>query len=1109
MPQRQPRGRNDDCLWDRHKATIRRLYIAENRPLEGPDGVMETMRVLTQNEFDKTPRQYEARFKKWGFRKNQRGEHWAVIGRKMAARKEEGKESIVYFEGKEVPQAKITKRTYCNNYNMTFQHHNQGPIPATPEGFALLTPIAESQEPVLTFNLPFVQFQVALQQMRNSPMLSYGTENHDGLQNSSATSCDVFHASLPREPTAPKTAQEIEAHRVATNTYYTVVLPKMKSLLPSLVVEDYTESGLGTLPPSEMLHEAHIKFLCFSVANNYAGPTTKVLAEKFFTCAIESGDVQAVEYLFQKGYVDANEHVCIVEGTPYTPVALSARLQNIHMTKLLVFYKSDVNKTHSGANYWEQGALQHALIPSATGSRVEPELVRVLLDAGAEVDLETVGNTITWSHAQIAEMIIRKHVHSNRDLWAEAGLFHAVFAYLDIETVRRIFQLGLEINLNINMKLSGSSQQYLVWDPYADGKTLLDIAAQRGETSLVETILGHGAFLTEDTLTCAIQSTNKDLISYILRQGPKVNSLATFGETPYSEAIRTGDMNLVKLLEDKGALDKIEDSPRFKAAVSAASEVGNLGVLKNLIIRVADLNRDVHYELGYALAEAVKAGHEEIALFLINVDANVAIYPRYGVLSLFEALKKNMKRVIRAILDLNIEIYPMAGLLGAATNLGDHSIIKDLIFAGVSINDPDNDDKGPLATAVSRNDMDLVRLLLAEGVDINLHSSDDDGGGYYSPLAFAVTRGNMEMASFLLEEGADPDEVALAEATSQDLSFLQLLLEAFAKRYPRGKKGYGSRAAVKAIEEDNVEMLEVLLNSNADVTVWQPLYSQGKAPLACAIIQNKLVIVQRLISRGLDLNNIIAIGELGYSSPQRPQRAQSPPQPPNAPITRERPTNPDRPYRPSRPTRWLPSPLLQRSTSKQFRRATPPRFTALLVAVHTNNPEMLQMLINAGAKVNLAATRGIRRTPLQMAAELGKMEALQVLINNGAEINAKPADEAGGTALQLAAIGGFIGIAEELLKRSADVNAPPSKRQGRTALEGAVEHGRIDMVRFLVNAGAEIGSPGHRQYERLLRLAKENGHRVILEMLETLPRSEENVRFQSMLPDGEWGSIVS
>ena len=119
-----------------------------------------------------------------------------------------------------------------------------------------------------------------------------------------------------------------------------------------------------------------------------------------------------------------------------------------------------------------------------------------------------------------------------------------------------------------------------------------------------------------------------------------------------------------------------------------------------------------------------------------------------------------------------------------------------------------------------------------------------------------------------------------------------------------------------------------------------------------------------------------------------------------------------------------------------------------------------------------------------MAAELGNMAALQVLIENGAAVNAQPARFGGGTALQLAAIGGFIGIAEELLRRGADVDAPPAKLQGRTALEGAVEHGRIDMVRFLLNAGAEINSPGQGQYDRLVKLAKANGQRVVLDVLE-------------------------
>jgi ankyrin repeat protein len=868
----------------------------------------------------------------------------------------------------------------------------------------------------------------------------------------------------------------------------------MKSLLPFLAVEEYTGSGSGMLPPWEILHEAHLKLLCFSVANNFAGlpdfsrnliwdfvrkqasvlellhlapgPTTKVLAEKFFTCAIESGDVQAVEYLLRKGDVDANEHVCIVEDVPYTPVELSVRTQNIRTAKLLISYKANVNKTYGEGYFRKQGALQHAIEPCTRGSHVEPELVHILLDAGARVDSETVGTTIKKSYAQIAEIIIKRVARVNHDLWNKVGIFHAVFAYLDIGTATRIFQLILEVDANINISLNIfplDSLDRLVWDPYADGKTLLDIAAQRGQIDLVETVLRHGAFLTEDTLTCAIQSTNKDVISYVLHRGAKVNSLATFGETPYSEAVRAGYMDLVQLLEDKGALDEIEDRPRFKAAVCAASEVGNLGVLKHLVEKIADLNHDMHVELGYALVEAVMAGHEKVALFLIDADADVNVSARYGEhFALHRALQRKMKNLVRALLNVDVALYRMrdARLLQAAIEWGDHSIIKDLIFAGAGINDSiysrfHGAYEVPLTMAIDRNDIELVRLLLAEGANINCSYAKDR-----SALTTAVNRGNIDMVHFLLEEGADPaDTIALVEATSQSPSFVHLLLEAFAKRYPRSKRGYGSEAAVKAIEEDNFEMLEVLLKSNADFsTCWENRQGLCEAPLACAIMKNKLAMVQRLIDRGLDLNDIVAVGEARVLLPPPPPRQSSPP----SPITRYRPTNPD-----SQPP--LPPPS---SNFDRPRLAIPPRFTALLVAVRINDPEMLQTLIDAGAKVNLAATRGIKRTPLQMAAELGKMTALQVLIKNGAAINAKPAEDAGGTALQLAAIGGFLGIAEELLKRGADVNALPSKRQGRTALEGAVEHGRIDMVRFLLNAGAEIGSPGHRQYERLLKLAK-------------------------------------
>jgi len=75
-------------------------------------------------------------------------------------------------------------------------------------------------------------------------------------------------------------------------------------------------------------------------------------------------------------------------------------------------------------------------------------------------------------------------------------------------------------------------------------------------------------------------------------------------------------------------------------------------------------------------------------------------------------------------------------------------------------------------------------------------------------------------------------------------------------------------------------------------------------------------------------------------------------------------------------------------------------------------------------------------------------------------------------------------MASLLLENGADVNALAAKFEGRTALEGAAEHGHIDMLMLLLNAGANIKGPGESQRASALQLAKDNGHRFIVEILE-------------------------
>ncbi|KAK5651425.1 hypothetical protein OQA88_12513 [Cercophora sp. LCS_1] len=161
---------------------------------------------------------------------------------------------------------------------------------------------------------------------------------------------------------------------------------------------------------------------------------------------------------------------------------------------------------------------------------------------------------------------------------------------------------------------------------------------------------------------------------------------------------------------------------------------------------------------------------------------------------------------------------------------------------------------------------------------------------------------------------------------------------------------------------------------------------------------------------------------------------------------------------------------------------------ALLHAIQTSSLEIVSALIRAGADVDemsdgRAYGEAYARTPLQRAIEVGQPDMIHVLIEAGANVNAAAPREAGATALQFACITGQLGIAKHLIELGADVNAPGSQHKGRTALEGAAEHGRIDMIQLLLYHGAKTTDDGRRQYVRSIALAEYQGHMAAGKML--------------------------
>lgn len=158
-------------------------------------------------------------------------------------------------------------------------------------------------------------------------------------------------------------------------------------------------------------------------------------------------------------------------------------------------------------------------------------------------------------------------------------------------------------------------------------------------------------------------------------------------------------------------------------------------------------------------------------------------------------------------------------------------------------------------------------------------------------------------------------------------------------------------------------------------------------------------------------------------------------------------------------------------------------WTVLLLAIETEDEELVQLLIDHGADVHEAPSLAVKRTPLQQAAEVGSLEIVKLLLRHDVDVNAAPSARSGGTALQFAAISGNCNIAAELLSRGALLYAPPSKVNGRWPIEGAAEHGRLTMIEYLWMAKENTSFPDNVETgfeevhcRRAMELAERNGH---------------------------------
>lgn len=753
---------------------------------------------------------------------------------------------------------------------------------------------------------------------------------------------------------------------------------------------------------------------------------SKALAEKLIRAAIENCDAPTVREYLNTGLVIPNEIVCTVDGRRYTAVERSAMLRSIEVTRALLVAGADVNKTYEKESHRERGALELAIRKWGMYSPVDMQLIDMLLDCGAEVRVDLAAAAVRWRDPVLIRAIMSKfyrydHSKAFGNYWVMVDAVDLLDGELATTIIMQIVQACSQTGCG---SCSTSKPRVL--------QRSITLAAMRGHSKLVAFLLDH---ITDKgpPLAGAVRSGRKEIIELLLENGANADAPACsidepfkFVTTPLAEAIRAGNDELILDLQHRGAMSQINEEGRFSAAIYAASGVGSLKYVRGLLQMAPDMDGKV---LTPALNVSIIGGHEDVALTLLKAGADVnerRSSPSPGP-PLLEALRQRSKTLVRKIMECDVDINAHRDrcrsdtpFLEAATQLGDISVIKDLLSMGADINACSRETA--VAAAVRARNRPLVECLVKEhGARLN-----ESSGWGRSPLEAAISNKDIDMLQYLLDFGADPAcSGAFSKAVSQEREILAVLLKAFRARYPAGQRGFGAAALQLAFEQKDIALVDMLLEAKLDVNAISHTKRFGmKSALGMAIMmygRRNLDIIRKLILAGGDPNGVVS------------------------------------------------------TTNRHDSHTVWPRRTALLQAILTKSKHLVDFLIDEGADVHRAARLGLKRTPLQQASEIGALEVVELLLERGVDVNEAPALRGGGTSLQLCAIKGYCGIADKLLKLGAEIHAGPAEMNGKTALDGAAENGRLDFLMLLRDATAHKRF-NSEQCNRAAKLAEENGH---------------------------------
>ena len=592
-------------------------------------------------------------------------------------------------------------------------------------------------------------------------------------------------------------------------------------------------------------------------------------------------------------------------------------------------------------------------------------------------------------------------------------------------------------------------------------------AVKKGDVEKVKSILkdSPSAFSKSDVnqkghtgdlpLTVAASAGNLEIVKLLVEHGAIIDAGKDAGNrTPLIEASGRGHADVVQYLIAKGADVQAKGNgltPLLAAFAWGSLRLGPPGdkakTIRILLENGADVNVQDESWLKTGrtpLMYAVLQGDAALVQTFLAKGARLDLKNKDGDTALSLAKKDGLEYIAQLL------EKPASGRSSQPSDLSSHPLfkavkegrldnVKALIAKGADVNLRAASGSTPLMYAADGNKLEIVRLLLKSGADVNAKNGPNN-----TALIYAAIKGQVSVVRELLRNKADVNVKNMAKGDALIYTVIGKKTEVVSALLKHGAKvndlyDDGKTALMMAVEAGSADIATLLLAHKADVNV---VDKDQTTALMIACEKGNAALVDALLKVGADVSKKSKYGDTALSKAIAGHQVR---------IVQ----------------------TLVKNSSHFDRRE------ALFSAVIAGNLEIVQFLLTKDADVNM---RGFGSGTTLMLAADGDIVLVKFLVEKGADVNLQ--NDEGETAL-MKAVKSFkesnVTSMKYLIDRGADVNR--ANHKGETALILAVKKGNAAMVGLLVEKGSAL-SPKDKDGKSAWSYAAEGSNPSLAGLLE-------------------------